>query len=57
MDQSHLGTTWYVPGTSCMRQSVIGTKQAILHYDQKNSGEKLVLITCHVSHSDLRKRC
>ena len=57
MGQSHLGTTWYVPGTFCMGQSVIGTKQAILHYDQKNSGEKLVLITCHVSHSDLRKRC
>ena len=30
MDQSHLGTEWYVPATSHMGESFIGTKQRIL---------------------------
>ena len=59
MDQSFLGTSRLVPATSQIGQSFLGTNQATLLLIKKRKiyTEKLVSITPHVSHSDLRESC
>ena len=65
MDQVHLGTSRYVPANISDRsvfcryqknpKNPPKTGNSIIDYEQKNLDRRIVLITAHVSQSDLRE--